>query len=298
MNEEPLGESPVEAVPAPVADADSAPAPAVDSAPDEAGDFEYPQGIHPETKQRLEKRFGTLTARNKDWERKYSERESALKEHESKLKERDARIEFLMAQMGNGQPQAAPQPQRQGDLPRPSREQFGSDEDFYSALDRYADQLAEHRTASRAQEMTQQQQQEADWRNFQTAESKFIAEHPDYNQKVKDPQKVYFTPPVAAVLRQLENGPEIAYHLADNAEMGWKVASLSPQRMLFELGRIDAGIQAQKNAPKPKPPVSAAPPPPPKVEGTAEPVTKDISKMTDKEYDAWSNKQKALARNR
>lgn len=273
-DEVPLGVSPVETgTPAPAGTAESAPAPVAEQPADESGEQDF-VGLPPETQAKLQKRFGKLTARSKELEKS--------------TREREARIQFLEAQL-QSVPQERPQQRQQEQIQRPAREQFQSEEEFVAALDRWADGEVEQRTAYRSNEMQQRQQYESAQRNFGAAESKFAQEHADYNQVVKDPQKVYFTPVVRDVLYQLENGPEIAYHLGNNPDLGWKVASLPPFQLFIELGRIDARLQHAKSSKKPA--VSAAPPPPPQVGSEPETVQKDPSKMSDKEFNEWSRKR-------
>jgi hypothetical protein len=67
---------------------------------------------------------------------------------------------------------------------------------------------------------------------------------------------------VADALVQSENGAELVYHLGTHLDMADKLATMSPQQAMMELGRISANMSAQPNiklsaAPDPIEPISS-----------------------------------------
>jgi hypothetical protein len=67
---------------------------------------------------------------------------------------------------------------------------------------------------------------------------------------------------VADALVQSENGAELVYHLGTHLDMADKLATMTPQQAMMELGRISANMSAQPNiklsaAPDPIEPISS-----------------------------------------
>lgn len=73
-------------------------------------------------------------------------------------------------------------------------------------------------------------------------------------------------------IKELNNGADVAYHLAKNANDLMAILNKSPVAMIAELGRVSGKVEA--NETKPAVTKSNAPPPPTKVSGIAPPPSK------------------------
>jgi hypothetical protein len=121
-------------------------------------------------------------------------------------------------------------------------------------------------------------------------------QHQDFDEVVEDFQ-IPSTDAGNAMWRAFmgrEDGAELLYHMAANPEEATRLARLSPDEALMELGVVALSLK-----PKPKPaprttPVSAAPPPMKTVApvATAVPV-RDPEKMNFTEYKAYRERQMA-----
>ena len=122
-------------------------------------------------------------------------------------------------------------------------------------------------------------------RAAKAAADKFAERVEEVRSKYDDFDDVVFaatnpvTPAMAEAIRDAENGPEIAYHLATNHAEAKRIASLSPLAQAKEIGRLEAKLSQPKAAPK------APPPPPPRtVAGKSTGVSKNPWDMTPDEY--------------
>lgn len=195
---------------------------------------------------------------------------------------------------GRQKPKAEPQ-----QLSRPSRAQFGDDEDGYqAALDDYIEQSVSSRVEKAAKDFEARQQQASRTQSFKQREADFQAKTPDYAEKVYS-ESLPITPAMAQLIAESENGPEVAYHLATHVSRAAEIAQMNPLAAARAIGRIEATIEAARNVPKPKP-VSKAPPPPPKVDASEDEVSispsdPDSDKLSSKE---WLKKRERQIRNR
>jgi hypothetical protein len=174
---------------------------------------------------------------------------------------------------------------------------FNYDEPQYQAyLVREASKAA---TEAARRELKEQSERDAAARRqttFSSREAEFSKKTPDYYEKTRDP-RVPVTPEIAEVLAESEDGPALAYYLANNLAIADQVSRLPPLAAARELGRIEARLAAEREKAKTPPPVSPAPPPPPKIEGAADPkVEKDPKDMSDAEFSKWRKRQIAQRR--
>ncbi len=92
---------------------------------------------------------------------------------------------------------------------------------------------------------------------------------------------------------ELENGPEVMYHLAKNPELLAKLNKMSEVRAVAEIGRIGASLPSanpdEAYSPEPRP-VSSLPAPIKPVGGSATKVSSDPTKMSLVEYNRWRDK--------
>jgi hypothetical protein len=145
----------------------------------------------------------------------------------------------------------------------------------------YQKALTEHVSAEAArqvreefrkeQEQLTQQQKAESWRKRET---EFAAKTPDYEETA------YYAPipdKAAEIIKDCENGPQIAYYLGKHLDEAQALNGLSEAAMARAIGRIEAKLEAPEVPPAPAPapkPVSKAPPPPPKIEATEPAISK------------------------
>lgn len=194
--------------------------------------------------------------------------------------------------------QAKPEPQAPAAIAQkePTLEEHGWDEAKFKAA--YVDYTkavaraeAEAVIASRERELAERARAES----FKQKESAFKAKTPDYEAVA------YYAPisnEVAELVRESDIGPEVAYFLGKNPALAQQISQLPERAAAREIGRIEARLSLQKEAPPAAPPpVSKAPPPPPKVEATEPAIEKDPSQMSDAEWYRYSRRLANLKQN-
>jgi hypothetical protein len=196
-------------------------------------------------------------------------------------------VERLLADMQD-KPAAPEQP-----LKAPTAEEYGFDEARLAQanaeyLEQLADRAAERKLAERFSKMREAESV----RTFETRAADFARSVPDFEQVAHYDAPI--NQPMAQVIRESEIGPQIAYYLGKNREIGLAIAELPPLLAAREIGKIEAALL--KPPPPPKPKISNAPAPPPKIEATEPEVEKDPLKMTDAEFSKWRKRQIAQRR--
>lgn len=167
----------------------------------------------------------------------------------------------------------------------PTLAQFEYDEAKYlAALDAYNEARIEERLNAKLQEREEQAKKVETQKTFKQREADFIKSKPDYQEKVYDPT-LPISPAMVELIADSEDGPRLAYHLAENRELARQIAALPPLAAAREIGRIEALLKQ----PVPKPVVSQAPPPPPKVEESNE-GPRPVS-TTDPRSDSMSDEE-------
>lgn len=118
----------------------------------------------------------------------------------------------------------------------------------------------------------------------------FAEEHPDFVEVVGSMDMSLVPQELQAAVLAHEMGPQIAYHLANDEDALFQIASIRPELMGAAVNRLASRlaaapkpeIQAETAPPQPKP-ITQAPPPPPKLQGRA-PATVPVEKMTDDDW--------------
>jgi len=237
-----LAESPaeteaVEDTPEPVAEDDQ-------SEPKEAEKEANQEG---ERKQnpKLEKRFSEIT----------KQREEARQEAQ---RERQARVDLeqrLAALEQQRQPQAINVDQE----PQPS--QFSDAFEYAKALAEFSTERA---LAERDRQVAQAREQEAQQKIIQSWAQKVQeakAELPDFDDLVASSDVVVNNAVRDAILES-DVGPKILYHLAENNDLAKKIASLSPNAALREIGKLEAKFEAKPETKQTAPVVRSKAPAP------------------------------------
>ena len=177
---------------------------------------------------KLEKRFSEIT----------KQREEARQDAQ---RERQARVDLeqrLAALEQQRQPQAINVDQE----PQPS--QFSDAFEYAKALAEFSTERA---LAERDRQVAQAREQEAQQKIIQSWAQKVQeakAELPDFDDLVASSDVVVNNAVRDAILES-DVGPKILYHLAENNDLAKKIASLSPNAALREIGRLEARFEAK-----------------------------------------------------
>ena len=229
---------------------------------------------------KLEKRFSEIT----------KQREEARLEAQ---RERQARLELeqrLAALEQNRQPEQAVNIDQE---PQPS--QFADAFEYAKALAEYSTEKA---LAERDRQIALAREQEAQQKIIQSWAQKVQAakaELPDFDDMVASSDVVVNNAVRDAILES-EVGPKILYHLAENNDLAKKIAGLSPNAALREIGKLEARFEAKPQTAQTAPVVkSKAPTPIQPIRGGAR--QPDVPLSTDGNwhgtYQAWKAARKA-----
>jgi hypothetical protein len=195
---------------------------------------------------KLEKRFSEIT----------KQREEARKEAQN---ERQARVE-LEQRLAALEQQRQPQQQSYVDQePQPS--QFNDAFEYAKALAEFSTEKA---LAERDRQLAQQREQEAQQKIIQSWAQKVQeakAELPDFDDLVASSDVVVNNAVRDAILES-DVGPKILYHLAENNDLAKKIASLSPNAALREIGKLEAKFEAKPETTQTAPVVRSKAPTP------------------------------------
>ena len=195
---------------------------------------------------KLEKRFSEIT----------KQREEARKEAQT---ERQARVE-LEQRLAALEQQRQPQQQSYVDQePQPS--QFNDAFEYAKALAEFSTEKA---LAERDRQVAQQREQEAQQKIIQSWAQKVQeakAELPDFDDLVASSDVVVNNAVRDAILES-DVGPKILYHLAENNDLAKKIASLSPNAALREIGKLEARFEVNPETKQTTPVVRSKAPAP------------------------------------
>jgi hypothetical protein len=237
LAESPADTEAVEETPEPVAEEEQ-------SEPKEAEKEANQEG---ERKQnpKLEKRFSEIT----------KQREEARQDAQ---RERQARVDLeqrLAALEQQRQPQASYVDQE----PQPS--QFADAFEYAKALAEFSTEKA---LAERDRQVAQAREQEAQQKIIQSWAQKVQeakAELPDFDDLVASSDVVVNNAVRDAILES-DVGPKILYHLAENNDLAKRIASLSPNAALREIGRLEAKFEVKPETKQTAPVVRSKAPAP------------------------------------
>lgn len=162
----------------------------------------------------------------------------------------------------------------------PSLDQFETTEQYVKALVRW-ERKQDERESQAAKDKREEDEALS---SFQRRADKLRAEAEDFDEVV---ESTPFTPYMRKTIAQSDNGPAVAYYLGQNKEIAEKLCSLSPDKQIYELGKLETKILLAKETKK----VSAAPKPISPVGMGGGAKEKDPSDMSDDEWYAWEKKQ-------
>ena len=175
---------------------------------------------------KLEKRFSEIT----------KQREEARQEAQ---RERQARVD-LEQRLAAIEQQRQPQAINVDQEPQPS--QFSDAFEYAKALAEFSTERA---LAERDRQVAQAKEQEAQQKIIESWAQKVQAakaEMPDFDDMVASSDVVVNNAVRDAILES-DVGPKILYHLAENNDLARKIAGLSPNAALREIGKLEARFE-------------------------------------------------------
>jgi len=216
----------------------------------------------------VEERIGELTAELRETQRQLAE-EKRLREDAAKPKDTPA--------------------EEAKKAPDPADYEFGeADAKFIAASARWhADQRFDER-----QEMADREAMiaeiETGWKGA-ISEPSVAEQYPDFEEKVTkgaDRKDWACTPVMAVLIKRSDVGVHVAYDLASNADESRRIAALSPEQQLYEIGRIEGRVSAALTAkgaePAPKRATNAPSPPEARSRGAGGKFATDGDALYDK----------------
>lgn len=193
------------------------------------------------------------------------------READERAKIAEAKVEKVMALLGEVEKRLPPPPAPPAADPKPTREQFTSPTEYDTALETWAVKEGE-RKAREALIVEAQKQREADEKKAVEAElarvntewevsrAKASEKYEDFVEAVTSDDFVNTTPMAHAMMTSGDLGAEAAYYLAKHPDEAKQIAALpNPGLQLVAMGRLMAKLEA--GPPKPEIPVSKAPAP-------------------------------------
>lgn len=123
---------------------------------------------------------------------------------------------------------------------------------------------------------------------FEERATAFATAHPDYSAVVEGNWAC--SKPMAEAIEDSDEGPALAYYLAQNPDIAKQMSRLSPVQAGRELAKLEHQLVTERAKAAEKP-VTKAPAPPPTLEGS-DPgnVENDPSAMTDAQFSKWFRK--------
>ncbi len=166
----------------------------------------------------------------------------------------------------------------------PKLAEYPDFETYLEARDAWNEKRLESKFRDEAQKTVKQTSVEAEQakldQGWREKVSKAVKEFPDIQEVLSD-SEVVMTPAMEMAIRDADNGPRIARHLALNPEEAERIAQMSPVRQAAAILKMDEAPVKVSTAPEPLTPVG----------GNRGIGSKDPSEMTDKEFAAWRKKQ-------
>jgi hypothetical protein len=196
----------------------------------------------PEGKGGWSKRVDTLTARN-----------TRLTEEVRTEREARERLEARLVALERGEKPASGDRSADTtsgadgtipDLPgKPTQAQFKSTEEYIDKLIQWTKANEDNKEAVQSENMRIKSVFDAHRTRTQEARTRID----DYEEVMNDPQTAKMTlhPALHNAIMEMENGPDVLYHLATHPEAYKKLEAMSPLQGIVEMGRISDQIAAR-----------------------------------------------------
>lgn len=140
---------------------------------------------------------------------------------------------------------------------RPAREHYSDPETYEAALVAWSERRTAERVQAEAKQQAERQRVETQVKEIETTYQEKVAEfsegHPDYEEIVYAEGK-FKNPVISTAIKQAENGPAVAYYVAQNPDVEERLNGLTPMQAVYEIGRISQRLAQQTTArPRPNP---------------------------------------------
>lgn len=176
----------------------------------------------------------------------------------------------------------------------PTLEQYNYDLNAWQqARDQWVIDQAKKGWSTEQKQQAESRQQQESLAAYEARAVEFAESHPDFEEAVGSIDPQFLTQELQVAILRHERGPEIAYHLAQNEDALWNLASIRADLLPAAVSRLASRLTA---APPPSPPptpapkpISQAPAPVPTVGGRS-PVEVPQEKLTD---DEWFERERA-----
>lgn len=147
--------------------------------------------------------------------------------------------------------------------PDPAEYQYGeTDPGYIKALGAWSGRQAYAEQRERDTRNATVERVEQTWEQRQAA---FAKDKPDFYQATTA-RDLPITPVMANAIKTSEDGPAVAYHLAQNPDEARRIANLPQLAQVREIGKLEAKLATPAAAPGPKT-LTDAPPPHPQARG-------------------------------
>lgn len=199
-----------------------------------------------------------------------------------------ARADYFRDRQKPDQPPAASEPET---LKPPDPNDFDDYNDFVKAQTDFT-------VEAKKRQWDKEQADQADNKAYQdkmiTLQEKIDQGYEKYDdfEEIALDNTVPITPTVMDILAESEMPADVAYYLGKNRTTAISISKMTPVAAARAIAKIETEIAASPPDPPPKKTTSAPPPIKPVGSGSAA-ITKDPSKMTQAEYEAWRNEQGA-----
>lgn len=245
---------------------------------EEENDGEVPKGV--------QKRIDKVTGR--------------AKAAEQRVKDLEARLEAIEKKGGN-KPEVKVTPEPKADL-EPQKKDFKDPDEWVKAHGRWAARDEARKAASVTATETEDARTAEVFEAHLGRTQEFRAAHPDFDEKVEG-STIPFSEAVAIAIVEADNGPDVAYYLAEHPDELKEIAGQSRARQVMAIGRISASLSTAGSTAtttttttKPKTPAPITPSRTGKVATTARSIT-DENISTD-EFIKLRNEQDRAKRRR
>lgn len=155
-----------------------------------------------------------------------------------------------------------PAPTEQATVPSgpPRFENFPDWDTFEAARDQYLIAQAEQRVEQKLVQQTAERERQHVEQRFAETISKAVEDDPTFLDILQD-NTLPITQPIADVLKTSDNAVDIIRYLNDNRNITRQLSQMDSTRLHYEIGKIEAKIEATRVVPEPPKRVSMAPEP-------------------------------------
>lgn len=168
-----------------------------------------------------------------------------MREQERRAMIAESQLQSIMDERNRPEPPAP--------LVEPKPEQFQTYEEYIDARSEFVAERKMREFNEKQIERSDQSNRIAMKAEFDRRGQEFAEEHPDYQQAVASIPGDWLPQDVADLIMRSEQGPQIAYHLAQNPQEAFRISRLGPSQRAYEIGRINTDLTGRKTSSTPPP---------------------------------------------